>query len=57
MIVTIPFEDARRLRKGDADLQFAYTDKNGTPDASEPITKSVGELLKEMGYDPIHSKE
>lgn len=56
MIVTIPFEDAKKLHDGSAKLQFAFTDENGVPGASEPITVPVGELLKEMGYDPIYSK-
>ena len=52
MTVTIPFEDAKKLKRGEVELQFAFTDRNGIPDASEPTTIPVGKLLKEMGYDP-----
>ena len=53
MAVTIPFEDAQRLRKGKAELQFAFVDADGNPDASDVIEMDVGDLLKEVGYDPI----
>lgn len=55
MTVTIPFEDAKKLRDGKADLQFAFVDKNGVPNASDIVTVNVGDLLKEGGYDPIQS--
>ena len=53
MLVTIPFEDAVKLRAGTAKLQFAYRDSSGAPQASDAIEVDVGELLKEAGYDPI----
>lgn len=53
MVVTIPFEDAKRLRKGKANLQFAFVDENGVPDASEVNEVEVDVLLKEVGYDPF----
>lgn len=53
MVVVIPFEDAYKLKQGNANVQFAYTDENGVPQATESNTVSVGELLKEKGYDPI----
>lgn len=52
MIVSIPFEDAMQLAYGMASLQFAFVDENGTPRASEPVSESVGILLKKEGYDP-----
>ena len=53
MVVIIPASDAQRLRKGNADLQFAFVDKNGSPDASEVKSVPVKAQLKEAGYDPI----
>ena len=53
ILVVIPFEDAKRMKHGEARLQFAFTDENGTPDASDVFVTSVGELLKEVGYAPI----
>ena len=53
MVVTIPFEDAKRLRKGKANLQFAFVNENGVPDASEVNEVEVDVLLKEAGYDPF----
>ena len=53
MTVTIPFEDAKKLKDGNAELQFAFVDENGNPKASEVVTIKVGDLLKEVGYDPI----
>ena len=51
MVVTIPFADAKRLAKGSVKLQFAFTYDDGTPSASDTVTKEVGELLKGAGYD------
>lgn len=51
MVVIIPFEDAMKLRPGSVLLQFAYT-QAGTPDATDPQSITVGELLKKMGYAP-----
>lgn len=51
MVVVIPFADARRLRAGEVQLQFAFVDENGVPRASENVTETVGVLLKEAGYD------
>ena len=53
MTVSIPFEDAKKIKNGEAKLQFAFTDKNGIPRASDVVVKSVNELLKEGGYDTI----
>lgn len=53
MAVTIPFEDARRLMRGKAKLQFAFVDETGTPRASDTIEVDVAELLKGEGYDPV----
>ena len=53
MVVTIPFEDAMRLMRGKAKLQFAFVDENGVPRASDPIEVDVTELLKGEGYDPV----
>ena len=53
MVVIIPFEDAMKLREGQVELQFAYTDANGVPDASDISNVSVERFLKEAGYDPI----
>ena len=51
MVVTIPFTDAKRLTTGTVKLQFAFTYEDGTPGASDVVTKEVGELLKGAGYD------
>lgn len=53
MVVTIPFNDARRLMRGKASLQFAFVDENGNPRASDAIEDDVAELLKGDGYDPV----
>lgn len=53
MVVVIPFEDAKKLREGEVKLQFAFTDENNTPRATGIVIKSVNDLLKEVGYDPI----
>jgi hypothetical protein len=53
MLVVIPFEDAMKMVNGKAKLQFAFTDENGTPDASEVLEVQVGDLLKEAGYAPV----
>ena len=52
LLVTIPYEDAMRLMGSACQLQLAFTDANGNPQATEPKEVSVGVLLKEMGYDP-----
>lgn len=53
MVVVIPLNDAKKLREGEAKLQFAYTDANGNPDASNVVSLKVAELLKEVGYGSI----
>lgn len=53
MVVVIPFEDAKKLHGDKAELQFAFSDENGTPDASNILSIGVDRLLKEVGYDPI----
>lgn len=50
MLVIIPFEDAKKLRDGKVELQFAFTDANGTPDASEIVEYEVDDFLREVGY-------
>ena len=52
MIVIIPFEDAKKMREGDVKLQFAFTDSDGNPRASDVVEMNVDTLLKEVGYDP-----
>lgn len=51
MLVVVPYDDAMELSKGMVLVQFATTDENGTPRASEIETANVGELIKEEGYD------
>ena len=53
MLVEIPFEDAMKLRPNQVKLQFAFTDENGTPQATDIVSYEVADLLKEAGYDPI----
>lgn len=53
MTVKIPFEDAKQLACGEVKLQFAFTDAEGNHRATDVVTESVSDLLKEMGYDPI----
>ena len=53
MTVKIPMSDARRLSEGNVHLQFAFTDADGNPRATEVVTTKVRTLLKEVGYDPI----
>ena len=51
MVVTVPLEDAMKLSRQPVQLQFAYLDEDGHPDASNVVTCDVGELLKEAGYN------
>lgn len=51
MIVIIPKEDADLLMPAFVRLQFAYTNADGRPDASDVLAISVAELLKTEGYD------
>ena len=53
MVVVIPLEDAKKLCPGNVKLQFAFTDAEGNPDASEIVAVKVNNLLKEVGYDPV----
>lgn len=53
MLVQIPFEDAMQLSMAGIRLQFAFTDADGNPRATEIETARAGDLLKEAGYDPI----
>ena len=53
MLVAIPYEDAMSLSSTDCRVQFALTDANGTPLATNVKTVPVGILLKEAGYAPI----
>ena len=52
LIVTVPVEDANRLKKTSVRIQLAFTDASGTPNASCIVTVPVLELLKESSYDP-----
>lgn len=53
MLVEVPFEDAMKLISGQVQMQFAFTDAEGNPQATEIETAAVGDLLKEAGYAPI----
>lgn len=54
MIVVIPKDDAMRLTyRISAEVQFAYTDADGNPGASDVLSLPVAELLKTEGYDGI----
>ena len=53
MLVTIPHEDAMELTSSAVQLQFAFTDAEGNPRATEVERIPVGVLLKEAGYDPF----
>lgn len=51
MLVTVPLEDAMQLyADSSVQLQFAFTDVDGNPRASEKVKLRVRELLKETGY-------
>lgn len=51
MVVIIPKKDADQLRANTlSKLQFAYTDKNGNPIASDIVEDYVDQLLKSEGY-------
>jgi len=52
LAVTIPCEDALKLRSLPVQLQLAFTDESGRSAASEIAEWGVRELLKEDGYDP-----
>ena len=41
MAVIIPFEDAKRLTHDTVELQFAFTDSEGNPNASEILRMEV----------------
>ncbi len=53
MLVEIPYDDAMKLASADCRVQFALTDANGTPLASNVKAVPVGVLLKEAGYATI----
>ena len=53
MVVIIPFEDAMKLHEGRVELQFAFTDADGNPDASDVSCVTVERFLKEAGYGPV----
>lgn len=53
MLVIVPYKDAMKLRKGNVELQFAFVNEYGDPDASNVNTILVEQLLKEAGYDPL----
>lgn len=52
LLVTIPFEDAMKLRsENTAEIQIAYTDADGNKKASDIVTIAVKRLLDEEGYN------
>ena len=53
MVVIIPFSDAKALTVGIVELQFAFTNREGNPDASDIVKMRVSDLLNEAGYDPV----
>ena len=50
LVVQIPKSDAMQLTPGGCQMQFAFTDGNGNPNASEIKNLSVADFLKEAGY-------
>lgn len=52
IVVEMPFADAKQLTISGAKVQWALTDANGQPVASDPVMVSVGEILDKDGYDP-----
>lgn len=52
LLVVVPFEIAKQLRRSGCLLQLAYTDADGNPLATDVARVEVEELLKEAGYDP-----
>lgn len=52
MLVRIPREDAMKLWPSDVDVQFAFTNQDGRPLASDVVKIPVEKLLKEAGYGP-----
>ena len=50
LVVVIPKADAMQLTPGNCHMQFAFTDANDNPQASNVQRLSVTELLKEAGY-------
>lgn len=50
MVIEIPKVDADKLRHGNVDLQFAFTDAAGIDDASDVTTVGVDVLLNPEGY-------
>ena len=51
MVVSIPLADAKKLNaKHFVKVQFALTNTNGDPLASNVLELSVREFLKEAGY-------
>lgn len=53
MSVTIPKEDAMKLLLSTVEMQFAFTDQDMHPAASEIVKMQVDQLLKESGYDTL----
>ena len=52
LLVTIPFEDAMKLRsENKAEIQIAYTDADGNKKASDIVTIAVKRLLDKEGYN------
>ena len=57
MVVIVPYEDAMKLNSGRVELQFAFTDANGVPGASDIASMTVERFLKEAGYDPVRGSK
>jgi hypothetical protein len=49
--VEIPFEDAMKLRPVETQIQLAFVNSTGYPTATDTLTVTVSDLLKEDGYD------
>lgn len=52
LLVIVPFEIAKQLRRSGCLLQLAWKDGDGNPMATEIVNVPVEALLKEAGYDP-----
>lgn len=53
MVVDIPCADAEKLTCAPIEMQFAFVDANGIPDASDVVAEEVCRLIKDGVYDPI----
>lgn len=53
MTIAIPFEDAKKLEPGSAEIQWALIDANGKPVSPDPERVTVGRIIKDGGYNPV----